>query len=58
MQQIYEERVKLLNPATTNVIMLEEGSHHVHLDRPDLVLPPIEKFLIKYLQNPSAKSNL
>jgi len=57
-QQIYQERVKLLNPATSQVILLEEGSHHVHLDRPDLVLPHIEKFFEKYLQNPSEKARL
>jgi len=48
LKQIFEDRVKLLNPATTTVIVFEEGSHHVHLDRPDLVLPPIEKFLQTY----------
>jgi len=57
-QQIYQERVKLLDPATTKVILLEEGSHHVHLDRPDLVLPHIEKLFEKYLQNPSEKAKL
>jgi len=58
LQQIYQERVELLNPAITTVVVLEEGSHHVHLDLPDLVLPHIEKLFEKYLQNPSSSAKL
>jgi len=58
LQDIFEERVKLLNPATTTVLILEEGSHHVHLDRPDLVKGHIDKFIEKYIQVKTSPAKL
>jgi len=53
--QIFQERFKLLNPTISKQVILEEGGHHVHLDRPDLVFPHIEKFYDQFIHNPSAK---
>jgi len=55
LQQIFQERFELLNPNISKFIVLEEGEHHVHLDRPELVLPHIEAFYDQYVHKPTAK---
>jgi len=55
IQDVYQQRLEILNPNITRNIVLEEGSHHVHLDRPELVLNHLYKFYDTYLQPVAAK---
>jgi len=54
VQDIFSQRFEILNPNITRNIVLEEGSHHVHLDSPELVLNHLYKFYDTYLQPPAA----
>jgi len=44
LEEMFAVRFSLLNPQST-IVILDEGSHHVHLDQPDLVLGHLLKFL-------------
>jgi len=43
MEDIYKERFSLLS--NSKLLILEEGTHHVHLDEPQLLLNDVLQFI-------------